>query len=301
MADSTPWLDQLSTATANNELRVNELVDAVSPAGIFAYRASTSSGVTWGYYGGRIGGTAVAAGTTTLATGTRYIVADRSTWAVSNSSGTTNWNDTATYARLYVVVCASSLVLSYEDHRFGAGGIFSAGSVGRHQIYVPARLMSPSASGGCAALATIATSANQPDIESLNFDAVTQEFAQFSMAMPKRWDDGTVTFLAIWSHASGGTAFGCVWQLQGRAVSDDDTIATTYGTAQTSTDTGGTANDLYRSPESSAITLAGTPQPEDVVFWRVARVPANGSDTLDIDARLHGVVIYVSTGAENDA
>ncbi len=300
MADSTTTLDQLSASSANNELRVNETFDAASPATIFARRASTTTGLTWGYYGGRIGGTAIANGTVTLSNGTNRVVALRSTGVVSTSTSTTNWNNTADYMRLYTVVAASSQVTSYEDHRFGVGGVFSAGSLGRQQRWVPARDMSPSASGGCAALATIASAANQPDIQTLDFDATTQEFAQFSVAMPKRWNLGTVTFKPVWSHAATTTNFGAVWQLQGLARSDDDAIATAYGTAQTSTDTGGTTNDLYVGPESSAITIAGTPAAEDVVFFRVARNPSDGADTLAVDARLHGVILYFETTGEND-
>ena len=126
MADSTTTLDQLSTSSANNELRVNETFDAASPATFFARHASTTTGLTWGYYGGRLGGTAVANGTVTLSNGTNRVVALRSTGVVSTSTGTTNWNNTADYMRLYQVVAASSQVTSYEDHRFGLGGVFPA-------------------------------------------------------------------------------------------------------------------------------------------------------------------------------
>jgi hypothetical protein len=54
-------------------------------------------------------------------------------------------------------------------------------------------------------------------------------------------------------------------------------------------------------PESSAITIAGTPAAEDTVFFRLGRVPANGSDTLAIDARLMGLVLYITTNADTDA
>ena len=92
-----------------------------------------------------------------------------------------------------------------------------------------------------------------------------------------------------------------VWELQAVAVGNDDPIAVAYGTAQGSTDTGGTTNDLYVGPESAAITIAGTPTAGDTVFYRVARAPANGSDTLNVDARLHGLMLYWTAGAENDA
>lgn len=172
---------------------------------------------------------------------------------------------------------------------------------GRHAIPIVAGSMRPSVTGGCAPLVGIASAANQPDIVTLDFDATTQEYAQFSVPMPKSWDEGTITFAPIWSHAATTTNFGVVWDLQAIALSNDDAIAQAFGTAQTSTDTGGTTNDVYVGPESSAITIAGTPAAEDVVFFRLSRVTGNGSDTMAIDARLHGVVLYVNTNAGNDA
>lgn len=184
----------------------------------------------------------------------------------------------------------------------GAALTGSGGSTqGRHAIWIAAGSMTPSATGGCASLATIASAASQPDIQSLDFDATTQEFCQFSITMPKSWNEGTVTFAPVWSHAATTTNFGVVWQLQGVAVSDLDTIAVAYGTAVISTDTGGTTNLKYLGPESAAITIAGTPANEDTVFFRLARNPADASDSMTIDARLMGVVLYMTTNADTDA
>lgn len=183
----------------------------------------------------------------------------------------------------------------------GSGGGGGGSTQGKQAIYIAAGSMTPSLVAGCANLTTIASASNQPDIQTLNFDPTTQEYAQFSIAMPKKWNEGTVTFKAYWSHAATTTNFGVVWDLQAVAVSDDDAIAVAYGTAQTSTDTGGTTNDLYSSPESSAITVAGTPAAEDMVFFRLSRVTGNGSDTMAIDARLHGITLFVTTDADTDA
>lgn len=193
---------------------------------------------------------------------------------------------------------------NFEDHEDRIETVESAigeSSVGRHAIYIAAGSIQPSSSGGCAALVAAAMGSGQPDIHTLDFDASTQEYAQFSITMPKSWNRSTVTFAAIWSHASTTTNFGVVWDLQAVAVSNDDTLAASFGTAQTSTDTGGTTNDLYMSPESSAITIAGTPASEDTVFFRISRVTGNGSDTMAIDARLHGIVLYITTSAGTDA
>jgi hypothetical protein len=115
--------------------------------------------------------------------------------------------------------------------------------------------------------------------------------------MPKSWNEGTVTFQAVWSHPSTTTNFGVVWDLQAVALSNDDAMATAYGTAQTSTDTGGTTDDQYVSPESSAITVGGSPAAEDLLHFRVSRVTGNGSDTMAVDARLMAILLYITAGA----
>lgn len=163
--------------------------------------------------------------------------------------------------------------------------------------WAPAGFIQPSATGGCAALAITATSANRPDIRGLNFDATTQEFAQFSIRMPKSWDEGTISAAFVWAHPATTTNFGVRWGIQAVAVSDDDTIDVAFGTAQEVTDTGGTTSDQYTSPTTSAITVAGTPAAGDVVYFRVYRDPANGADTMAVDAILLGVVVFYTTDA----
>lgn len=174
-------------------------------------------------------------------------------------------------------------------------------TVGRHAIYVSAAGIRPSAAGGCAALANIATSANQPDIQTLDFDATTAEHAQFSLVMPKKWNRGAVTFRPHWSHAAATSNFGVTWALQAVAVGNDDPIGAAYGATGSSTDTGGTTNDLYTGPESPEIDVGGAADPEEMVFFRVSRVPADAGDTLAVDARLHGLTLYVVTDADTDA
>jgi hypothetical protein len=168
-------------------------------------------------------------------------------------------------------------------------------------FFVPAAAIRPSVSGGCAALALIATSANQPDISSLDFDATTAEYAQFWVQMPKNWNEGTVQAAFVWSHASTTTNFGVKWGCQAVAISDGDAIAAAYGTAQEIADTGGATNTVYVSAKTPAITIAGSPQPEDWVAFRVYRLPSDSLDTLAVDARLMGVKVYYSTNTTDEA
>jgi len=174
----------------------------------------------------------------------------------------------------------------------------SAG-VGQQTIWVPAVAMYARTTNGAAA-GTAETTTNKVMIRTLDFDTTTQEFVQFAIQMPKGWDEGTLICQFVWSHASTTTNFGVVWQIQAVAFADDDALDTAFGTAVTATDTGGTTNDIYISPETSAMTVAGSPSAEEYVVFQVARVPANGSDTMAVDARLHGVKIHYTTASATD-
>ncbi len=174
-------------------------------------------------------------------------------------------------------------------------------TAGRMMIPIMAGSMQPSASGGSGVLTNVATSANMPDVQTLNFHQNTQQHCQFAIPLPKRWNRGTITARFRWSHAATTTNFGCVWGIQAVAVGDDEAINQAYGTAVEVTDTGGTTNRLYVSSETAAFTVANTPADGDTIFFRIYRKAADAADTLAIVARLHGVDLFVTTNAENDA
>ena len=176
----------------------------------------------------------------------------------------------------------------------------AGGGTGKQTIWVPASAMLPRITNG-PSLGSLETSTNRVNVLTLDFDPTTQEFAQFQVAMPKSWDEGTVTFEAIWYHPSTTTNFGVVWSIAGVALSDGNALDTAFGTAVLVTDTGGTTNAVYDSPESTAVTIGNTPAENDYVVFQVARVPANASDTMAVDARLLGVRLLYTTNAGNDA
>lgn len=149
----------------------------------------------------------------------------------------------------------------------------AAGGYGKQAIPVMAAQMTPRATNGCASLAYLSMGTDKPDAQYLAFDASTTEYAEFAFIMPSSWNESTITFKPVWTHPATSTNFGVVFALQAVAVGDDDSLNTTFGTAQNSADTGGTTSDLYTGPESSAITVAGTPAAGDTVFFRLARLP----------------------------
>jgi hypothetical protein len=172
--------------------------------------------------------------------------------------------------------------------------------VGQQTIWVPAGAMTTRNTVG-AIFGIVETTTNDVMLTSCDFDTTTQEFVQFAIQMPKGWDEGTIVAQFVWYHPSTTTNFGVVWQIAAAAFADDDALdGLAFGTAVTATDTGGTTNDVYISPETSAMTVAGSPTAEEYVVFQVARVPANASDTLAVDARLLGVKLHYTTNAAKD-
>jgi hypothetical protein len=173
---------------------------------------------------------------------------------------------------------------------------------GLEDMWVPANAMRPASTNGCAAITDVETTAGRPDMQVLDFDSSTAEYAQFSVGMPKSWNGGTVTASFYWTHATA-VSTDVIWGIQGVCVSDNDTIDTAYGASQTVTDTfHNTAEDLAVTATTGAITLAGSPADGDLAFFRVFRHASTGGDTTDsTDARLLGVKIHYTTNAANDA
>ena len=171
---------------------------------------------------------------------------------------------------------------------------------GTETIWVPAQAMFGTTTNGAAAEA-VETTAVRPELKVLDFDASTNEYAQFSIAMPKSWNLGTVTWQAFWSPSTtnGGD---CIFGLQGVGCANDDTADVVFGTATEVTDTAiGTVEDVQVTSASTATTIAGTPADDDLTFFQLFRNAADGSDTFTGDARVMGIKLFYTTDAANDA
>lgn len=169
--------------------------------------------------------------------------------------------------------------------------------IGKQTCWIPASAMTARTTNG-AATGTTESTTNKVMNKVLDYDQTTQEFAQFTVAFPKGWNEGTVTFIPYWTAAS--SSGGVVWGLAGVAVSDDDVIDAAFGTAQTSTDTLIATTDVHVGPESAAITIGGTPAEGDIVYFQIARNPSDGSDTLAADARLIGIKLLYTIDSNID-
>ena len=171
---------------------------------------------------------------------------------------------------------------------------------GLETIWVPASAMYPATTNG-ADPQQVETTAGRPDMKVLDFDASTDEFAQFSVAFPKSWNEGTVTYQVYWTPGSTNTG-NCIFGLQGVSCGDSDTIDVAYGTAIQVLDAGiGTVEDQQVTAESSAVTIAGSPAVDQQTYFQLFRDANAGGDTFSADARVLGIKIFFTTDAANDA
>jgi hypothetical protein len=186
--------------------------------------------------------------------------------------------------------------------RSAAGVVTIEGAVvktaGTETIWIPAGAMKAKSTNG-AGVSTYDSGTNDVTFATLDFDTTTQEYAHtLPIAMPKSWNESTVTAQFLWTNTGGASTETVRWSIAGLSLSDDDALNTTFGTAQTVDDTWLAQNDLHISAATSAVTLAGTPAEGDMVIFEVTRVVA--SDNMAGDARLIGVKLLITTNAAND-
>lgn len=177
------------------------------------------------------------------------------------------------------------------------GAVIKAAGV--ETIWIPAGAMKPKVTNG-AGQSTYDSGTNDVTIATIDFDTTTQEYAHtLPMGMPKSWNESTVTAVFYWTNTGGASTETVRWSIAGAAISDDDTLNATMGTAVTVDDTWLAQNDLHISAATSAVTIGGTPAENDLVIFEISRV--TGSDNMAGDARLIGVKILMTTNASNDA
>jgi hypothetical protein len=171
---------------------------------------------------------------------------------------------------------------------------------GKETMWVPAAAMyGPTTNPADAA--QVETTATRPDLKVFDFDASTQQYTQFTVAMPKSWNEGTLTYQVYWSPSTTNTG-DAIFGLQAVACADSDTIDVAYGTAIEVTDAGiGTVEDQQITSESSAMTVAGSPAAGEQTYFQLFRKAADGSDTFTGECRVLGVKVFFTTDAANDA
>lgn len=174
-----------------------------------------------------------------------------------------------------------------------------AKTAGKETIWIPASACKARSTSG-AGTSTYDSGSSDVTITTFDFDTASQEYIHtLPIGMPKSWNESTVTAVVYWTNTAGLTTETVRWAIQGLAVSNDDTINGTFGTAVNVDDTWIAQNDLHITAESGAITIGGTPAEDDMVIFQISRDVSG--DNLTGDARFIGMKLFITTNAATDA
>jgi len=227
-----------------------------------------------------------AANSAYAAQNTTYTYAANNVMNAANSAYAAQ-NTTYTYAANNVMLAANSA--------FANSNTVTALIGGQQTIWVAAAGMVPR--NDTAASNTWATSGGN-SYKTMDFDGSTQQYAEFSIQMPKGWDEGDLVCQFVWNNPST-SASGVVWGISTQALADGDSLNTSVPTPTYVADTCGTGQYSQITNEIT-ITPGGSPGAEELLTFVVTRPTANGSDTYSGLGQLHGVKIHYRINTVTD-
>jgi len=167
--------------------------------------------------------------------------------------------------------------------------------IGKQHEFVHARYMEPRFTNG-PSLGFLETANNFVQAATIDFDPTTTEYAQFSWIMPDNWNEGTLTAKFGWSHGNTATNFGVSWGIRAVALADGDDLDSAFGANAVVSDLGSASYDKYLlTAESPSFTVAGSPTAGELVTFEIFRQTANTNDNMTVNARLHGIKLYMTT------
>lgn len=186
-----------------------------------------------------------------------------------------------------------------DTTRFASPASIHAKLIGVQDLFIPSAAFWPRLTSGCAPLAQSEIAGALINIQTLDFDPTTEEFAQCHYKFPRKYNLGDITASFEWTCTSGSGSV--VWKVSLVAIADGDSLNTAFGSAQTVTDAAASANTLRNSPDTSAITIGNSPTDADGVYIQVSRDAADGSDDCAVDAKFQGIWLHVTTDQAKDA
>ena len=176
-----------------------------------------------------------------------------------------------------------------------------ASSIGVQDMWIPSTIMYPAGASQSPCGAHITIDTNQSS-RVLPFDKDSVENAQFSIAMPKKWNEGTVTCNFYWAGVGSATG-GVTWGIVGESLADTQGPGGGFsGTRVDVDDTKAASAAGYQqiTSASAAITVHSAAEGE-IVHFQISRQVGDSHDDLAEDAGLIGIMLHYTSDAENDA
>lgn len=126
-----------------------------------------------------------------------------------------------------------------------------------------------------------------------------QKYAQFSVAMPKSWNESNIEFKIYYFTDDTNDTGNIVWNISHIPLGDGDAYTVS------SYPTGTEVIDARQAAQTLHITNALTrpisnAAENDIVFFQIYRNQSSGSDTFDGSVELLGVKMIFTTNADTD-
>jgi len=165
--------------------------------------------------------------------------------------------------------------------------------IGIHDIPINATGMYVTTNTPATGLTLTNFATNDIDLQTWDFTSTTaDETVQFRTPFPRNYNNGAITVTINWSHASG--TGNVIWRVGAVAAGNAEAIDQAFTFSADLTDGNGT-NDQIQSVTTASFTPAGTPADADEIAFEIQRQGTDTSDTFSGTARLHSIVIHMTT------
>ena len=184
-----------------------------------------------------------------------------------------------------LAVGTADQVLTHDGTDFGWADA-SGGGAGDQQFWIDASAFIPvpsSTAGSWTSYSHQRAQSNGVAVSSVCYPytggTTSESRAVVNWVPPKNWNNGTIKVKAYWTSQDGSSTWSgnVSFKVSAVAISNDDTLNASFGTAVTIDDAFIASNDLHISPISGAITVGGSPADADFVQLKVARVDSSSS------------------------
>jgi len=171
--------------------------------------------------------------------------------------------------------------------------------IGIHDIPVGATAMYVTTNTPATGLTLTNFATGDIDLQTFDFTSTAaDETVQFRTPMPRNYNNGAITVTINWSQASG--TGNVVWRIGAVARGQSEAIGLAFTYSADLVDAAGTANQV-QSTTTASFTPAGTPVDDDELHFEVQRQGSDALDTFTGTARLHSIVIHITTDAATAA
>ncbi len=133
------------------------------------------------------------------------------------------------------------------------------------------------------------------------FSGIISNSVQVVFPLPVEWNLGTVKIKPYWSSTNDTANQTVVWEFAAGAVSDGDSMDSAFGTIQLSQDDVTAGQDMMLGPATPALTIGNSPAAEDLIWWRVRRLPGHASDDCAGVVKLLGIWVQYQENAFDPA